>query len=97
MLGLKRFAPYAARRGTAKYGDSRQVLPNIGGNHQVNYVATIMRSAWQPCVKYAVGDTRIVDYSLPAGLHALTLVNEEKNLKTSIEVEVAAGKTTVND
>ena len=42
-----------------------------------------------------LGDTPLVDYPLPQGLHVLTLVNEQKSLKTAIEVEVTAGKTTV--
>jgi serine/threonine-protein kinase len=42
-----------------------------------------------------LGDTPLVDYALPAGLHVLTLVNDQKNVKTVIEVEVTAGKTTV--
>ncbi len=42
-----------------------------------------------------LGDTPLVDFPLPPGLHVLTLVNEQKNLRTSIEVEISAGKTTM--
>jgi serine/threonine-protein kinase len=42
-----------------------------------------------------LGDTPIVDLPLPAGVHVLKLVNEDKGLKSSIEVEIQPGKTTV--
>jgi serine/threonine-protein kinase len=42
-----------------------------------------------------LGDTPLVDYPMPAGIHVLKLVNEDKGLKGSIEVEIQAGKTTV--
>ena len=42
-----------------------------------------------------LGDTPLVDYSLPAGLHSLTLVNEARGLRQVIEVEVKPGKSTV--
>ncbi len=42
-----------------------------------------------------LGDTPLVDFPLPPGLHVLTLVNEQKNLRTSIEVEISSGKTTM--
>jgi eukaryotic-like serine/threonine-protein kinase len=42
-----------------------------------------------------LGDTPLVDYPMPAGLHVLKLVNEDKGLKSSVEIEVQPGKTTV--
>jgi len=42
----------------------------------------------------ALGDTPLIDQPLPAGKHLLKLVNEEKNVNTSVEVEVKPGQTT---
>jgi serine/threonine-protein kinase len=42
-----------------------------------------------------LGDTPLVDYPMPAGVHVLKLVNDDKGVKSSIEVEILAGKTTV--
>lgn len=43
-----------------------------------------------------LGDTPLVDYPLPAGVHVLTLVNDGKGLRSVIEVEIQPGnKTTV--
>jgi serine/threonine-protein kinase len=42
-----------------------------------------------------IGDTPLVDYPLPAGMHQLKLVNESKGTRTTLEVEIEAGKTTV--
>ncbi|MCC6332952.1 MAG: protein kinase [Myxococcales bacterium] len=42
-----------------------------------------------------LGDTPLVDYSLPPGLHVLTLVNDGKGVKSVIEVDIQSGKTTV--
>jgi serine/threonine-protein kinase len=44
--------------------------------------------------KQQLGDTPLIEYSLPAGRHQLKLVNEEKNISTVIEVEIRAGQTT---
>lgn len=41
-----------------------------------------------------LGDTPLVDVSLPPGIHVLTLVNDAKGIKRAIEIEIAAGKTT---
>jgi hypothetical protein len=41
-----------------------------------------------------LGDTPLVNVTLPAGTHQLKLVNEEKNLSAVIEVDIRAGKTT---
>ncbi len=42
----------------------------------------------------ALGDTPLIDQPLPAGKHLLKLVNDEKGISTSVEVEVKAGQTT---
>ena len=42
-----------------------------------------------------LGETPLLDYPLPAGRHTLRLENSEENVKTSVEIEVFAGKTTV--
>ena len=42
-----------------------------------------------------LGDTPLVNYALPPGIHVLTLVNEQKNVKQVIEVEIQSGKITV--
>ncbi len=42
-----------------------------------------------------LGDTPLVNHPLPAGIHVLQLVNEDKKIRRSIEVEIAAGKTVV--
>ena len=42
-----------------------------------------------------LGDTPLVDFPLPAGLHEFTLVNEGKGLRQVVEIEVEPGKTTV--
>ncbi|MBL8957178.1 MAG: serine/threonine protein kinase [Myxococcaceae bacterium] len=42
----------------------------------------------------ALGDTPLIDQALPAGRHLLKLVNDEKGISTSVEVEVKAGQTT---
>ncbi len=42
-----------------------------------------------------LGDTPLVDYPMPVGLHVLKLVNDDKGLKGTIEVEIQAGKTTM--
>lgn len=42
-----------------------------------------------------LGDTPLVDFSLPVGIHVLTVVNEQKGVRRAIEVEVQAGRTTV--
>lgn len=41
-----------------------------------------------------LGDTPLVDVTLPPGIHVLTLVNDAKGIKRAIEIEIAAGKTT---
>ena len=42
-----------------------------------------------------IGDTPLIEAQLPAGKYNLTLVNEEKGVKSLIEVEIEPGKTTV--
>jgi serine/threonine-protein kinase len=42
----------------------------------------------------ALGDTPLIDVVLPAGKQLLKLVNEEKGVNTSIEVEITPGQTT---
>jgi eukaryotic-like serine/threonine-protein kinase len=42
-----------------------------------------------------LGETPLLDYPLPAGRHTLRLENNEENVKTSVEIEITAGKTTV--
>ncbi|MBK7861971.1 MAG: serine/threonine protein kinase [Archangiaceae bacterium] len=46
------------------------------------------------CNGKVLGDTPLIDVQLPAGKQLLKLVNEEKNISTSIEVEIKAGQTT---
>lgn len=41
-----------------------------------------------------LGDTPLVEVSLPPGIHVLTLVNDSKGIKRAIEVEISSGKTT---
>ncbi len=41
-----------------------------------------------------LGDTPLINVTLPAGRHQLKLVNEEKNISTLIEVEIRSGKKT---
>ncbi|MFT3712255.1 MAG: serine/threonine-protein kinase [Archangium sp.] len=41
-----------------------------------------------------LGDTPLVEVTLPPGIHVLTLVNDAKGIKRAIEVEISAGKTT---
>jgi serine/threonine-protein kinase len=43
----------------------------------------------------SLGESPLLEVPLPAGKHTLRLVNAEAGVKTSIEVEIAAGKTTV--
>ncbi len=42
-----------------------------------------------------LGDTPLIDVPLPAGTHVLRLVNAEKGVSSSIEVEIRPGQTTV--
>lgn len=42
-----------------------------------------------------LGDTPLIDQPLAAGIHVLTLVNEQRNLKVSIEIEIRPGKSTI--
>jgi len=42
-----------------------------------------------------LGETPLIAYPLPAGKHKLRLVNDEKNIAKTVEVNVAPGKTTV--
>jgi serine/threonine-protein kinase len=42
-----------------------------------------------------LGDTPLVDFPMPVGVHVLKLVNDDKGLKGSVEVEIQPGKTTV--
>lgn len=42
-----------------------------------------------------LGDTPLIDFPLPPGLHVLTLVNDGKGVKSMIEVDIQSGKTTV--
>jgi eukaryotic-like serine/threonine-protein kinase len=42
----------------------------------------------------SLGDTPLVNVTVPAGRHQLKLLNEEKNISAVIEVEVRAGQTT---
>ncbi|MDC0707493.1 serine/threonine protein kinase [Stigmatella sp. ncwal1] len=42
-----------------------------------------------------LGDTPLIDQSLPVGRHQLKLVNESKNISTVIEVEIRSGQSTV--
>jgi serine/threonine-protein kinase len=41
-----------------------------------------------------LGDTPLIDVTLPAGRHQLKLVNEEKKISTVIEVDIRPGQTT---
>ncbi|MHB8878716.1 MAG: PEGA domain-containing protein [Myxococcaceae bacterium] len=43
----------------------------------------------------SLGDTPLLDVPLPAGTYTLKLVNEEKNIATSVMVEIKAGQSTV--
>ena len=43
----------------------------------------------------SLGESPLIEVPLPAGKHTLRLVNAEANIKMSVEVEIAAGKTTV--
>jgi len=42
-----------------------------------------------------LGDTPLVDFPLAPGIYVLTLVNDGKNIRGQIEVEIQPGKTTV--
>lgn len=44
--------------------------------------------------KKNLGETPLANVSLPAGVHRLKLVNDEKKLSTTIEVEIKSGQTT---
>lgn len=44
--------------------------------------------------KKNLGETPLANVSLPAGVHRLKLVNDEKKLSTTIEVEIKPGQTT---
>ena len=44
--------------------------------------------------KKSLGETPLVNTPLPAGTHRLRLVNDEKKLSTTIEVEIKPGQTT---
>ncbi len=46
------------------------------------------------CNGKMLGDTPLIDVPIAAGKQLLKLVNEEKNISTSIEVEIKAGQTT---
>jgi serine/threonine-protein kinase len=45
--------------------------------------------------KKKLGDTPLIDFSLPAGKHTLRLVSPEAGTESSIEVEITANETTV--
>lgn len=45
--------------------------------------------------KKRLGETPLLEHPLPAGRHVLRLVNAEAGLKTTVEIEIVAGKTTV--
>jgi serine/threonine-protein kinase len=45
------------------------------------------------CNGKVLGDTPLIDVSLPVGKQVLKLVNEDKNINLSIEVEIKAGQT----
>ena len=45
--------------------------------------------------KKKLGDTPLVNVSLPAGKHLLRLVSPETNAENSIEVEIKSNETTV--
>ena len=42
-----------------------------------------------------LGDTPLLDIAIPAGRQVLRMVNEDKNIKSSIEVDILPGKLTV--
>jgi eukaryotic-like serine/threonine-protein kinase len=42
-----------------------------------------------------LGDTPLIEVSLPVGRQLLRLSNDEKNISTMVEVEIRAGRTTV--
>jgi serine/threonine-protein kinase len=42
-----------------------------------------------------LGDTPLVDFPLPAGVHVLKLANPEKNIESTVEIEIQAGQTTL--
>ncbi|MFT3711904.1 MAG: serine/threonine-protein kinase [Archangium sp.] len=44
--------------------------------------------------KKNLGETPLTNVSLPAGKHRLLLINDERKLRTTIEVEIKPGKTT---
>jgi serine/threonine-protein kinase len=46
------------------------------------------------CNGKALGDTPLIDVPLPVGKQVLKLVNEDKNINLSVEVEIKAGQTT---
>jgi serine/threonine-protein kinase len=41
-----------------------------------------------------IGDTPLVEVPLPAGHHALQVINDDKGISQSIEVDIRAGQTT---
>jgi serine/threonine-protein kinase len=41
-----------------------------------------------------IGDTPLFEVTLPAGHHALQVINDEKGISQSIEVDIRAGQTT---
>jgi serine/threonine-protein kinase len=44
--------------------------------------------------KKSLGETPLVKVPLPAGKHRLTLVNEERKLRTTIEVDIKPNQNT---
>jgi serine/threonine-protein kinase len=44
--------------------------------------------------KKSLGETPLANVKLPPGRHRLRLVNEEKKLSTTVEVEIKSGQTT---
>jgi serine/threonine-protein kinase len=41
-----------------------------------------------------LGDTPLVNVTIPAGRHVLELVNEQKGIKSAVEVDIEPGKLT---
>ncbi len=44
--------------------------------------------------KRKLGETPLLEFSLPAGTHLLRFVNEQKGINTSVEIEILPNKTT---
>lgn len=85
-----------AGSGQAVPGSTQRRSPDRGRGEAQGRL-TLKTEPWTTVYlgKRRLGDTPLLGVSLPAGRHTLLLVNQEKGVRSSVEVVIRTGQTTV--